>query len=70
MNELKPCPVCGGKAEIKRECDYGDPPHWYAICTKCGISGCFIGLYIHGENDEECINECVKKWNRRADNYR
>jgi Lar family restriction alleviation protein len=54
--ELKPCPFCGGEAEI-----FGHTASWGAICTKCGSCN------RQGGKTEA---EAIKKWNNRADlNY-
>lgn len=54
--ELKPCPFCGGKAEI-----FGHTASWGAMCTKCGSCN------RQGSKTEA---EAIKKWNNRADlNY-
>lgn len=58
MNEeLKPCPFCGGKAEIIR---FGTP-RWSAIveCMKCG------GGLESGDEGEES----GKRWNTRASQW-
>lgn len=67
MNELKPCPFCGGKAEIRKGNNYGDPPHFYVVCTQCGIRGCTTCLLYDGD-EKECLKKCEEKWNRRAVN--
>ena len=54
MVELRPCPFCGGKAELE---DLGWPHHVY--CTACGARVTSI-LY-----DEEGDQEAIEKWNRR-----
>ena len=54
MNELKPCPFCGGKAQIM---DTGYP-HWI-YCEKCGAQ-------VHGGTNYEKYS--IKAWDRRADN--
>ena len=50
---LKPCPFCGGEAEVR----------WYdgfpsASCTKCG---CNTGMNINGSE-----REAIAAWNRRT----
>ena len=37
MNELRPCPFCGGQAEMCDR-DIGDAPHW-VVCRKCDVAG-------------------------------
>lgn len=54
VEEIKPCPFCGGKAEI----DY----LWYnrnypgVRCNDCGA-------YVFAYNSEE---KAIEKWNKRA----
>jgi Lar family restriction alleviation protein len=50
VTELKPCPFCGGDAEI-----CGDEYFW-VTCTSCGVE-------TNGSHDEE---EAVERWNRRV----
>lgn len=65
MNEkLKPCPFCGGKAELNYERIQGEDKGFWAqiICCVChGRSGgTWAGSYNAAERKE------VKAWNRRA----
>lgn len=67
--ELKPCPFCGGKAELDfshRSFTYtdknGEARHtgfYYAVKCANEICGCRIGIY---EEPEMAIDA----WNRRA----
>ena len=57
MDELKPCPFCGSKAEIYQHGDDYDSP-WAVECVAC-----FATLWPR-KNKEDAI----KEWNRRADN--
>lgn len=51
--KLKPCPFCGGKAEL-----FQDYMGWYVIeCTACGNGT------LHFANSDGAVNA----WNRRAD---
>ena len=58
MADLKPCPFCGGEAEIFRGTTYGFRPLYEPRCIKCE---CWIGIY----DTEE---QATEAWNRRADN--
>ena len=57
-NKLKPCPFCGGEAEIIEVKD--NPPETIAIQCK---SGC--GVSVHHKWMEE--NVLVEAWNTRAE---
>lgn len=57
-NELKPCPFCGGEAEIEQCYLYGKIKGYMATCKKCG---CQLKMYTSKQNAENC-------WNRRVDN--
>lgn len=64
MEELKPCPFCGGIAEIK-QCEY--PKHWYYV--QCGACGCCTDRHIHNRFDdtaEHNLRTNIDSWNRRA----
>ena len=59
VNEkLKPCPFCGGKAEIMK-IGY---PHWI-YCLKCGAR-------VHGYVTKTRAGEkaSIEAWNRRSEN--
>ncbi len=59
--KLKPCPYCGGKAELyKTEWELGkrgvpNHPYWI-ICTKCGVNTQPTGTK----------RAVIKCWNRRT----
>lgn len=57
MFDLKPCPFCGGKAEIFRGTTYGLHYLYEPRCIKCE---CALGLF----DTEE---QAVEAWNTRAD---
>lgn len=66
ISELKPCPFCGGKAELYYERIPGENKGFWAqiICCNChGRSGgTWAGSYNAAERKE------VKAWNSRANN--
>ena len=73
--ELKPCPFCGGKAEIKQTKMFlSDAVQ--AHCTECGafMPKEFINhlLYSEGEEiyvtEEMAIERTAERWNRRSNN--
>lgn len=55
MNELKPCPFCGGKIE-KVNAPMMNTVMF--VCKKCGADVCFYGA----EHDPKA----TKAWNRRV----
>lgn len=56
--ELKPCPFCGGKAEIFRwQAHINDEYHSDLVFTNCAAG-------FHDVSSEEAA---FKAWNRRAD---
>lgn len=76
--KLKPCPFCGGKAEID---DYSETTpfseeitYFFVRCSKCGCraftSDTMCNLYYE-KDYKEIVNkikqELAKKWNRRTD---
>lgn len=60
MSELKPCPFCGGEAELNiQEIE----PHWMSasiICTKC-----YIQMVRAADTEEEAIDGIKRDWNTR-----
>lgn len=56
--ELKPCPFCGGEAEVSYGYTFGAEYQYQPNCTKCY---CSLGIY---DSEEEAI----EAWNRRTDN--
>jgi len=61
-DRLKPCPFCGGEAEIDTV-DSGQPNEggFFAACLKCGASTNV--RFACGEDPVELVRE---QWNRRA----
>jgi Lar family restriction alleviation protein len=62
-SEIKPCPFCGGEAELRiaseiwRSCGKVEIGGWKVACKKCEI-----------ETALENRDTAIKKWNRRSDN--
>lgn len=61
MDELKPCPFCGGEAYYS----YNDGS-WYVACFDCG-SKAFESMAFGypPSNMKERRNEAIKRWNKR-----
>lgn len=59
-NELKPCPFCGGNAELHHE--YAGSGYSYIQCNKCGIKSVMFIKAFDRSSDEHAINY----WNRRC----
>lgn len=60
MNDLKPCPFCGGKARLF----VGDGVR--VICSKCYVGTRILTDSMEYESDD--VETVVESWNRRADN--
>ena len=60
--ELKPCPFCGGKAEISEQ-EIGDcnPMTYYGVT--CSTKGCYI--YENDDPCEDSIEGAIERWNDR-----
>lgn len=73
--ELKPCPFCGGKAEIRRGKIYL-VDSVQAHCTECSVAMPKVPinhlLYTQGKEvrltEEQAMQKTANAWNRRAGN--
>ena len=59
MNELKPCPFCGGEAELTSGSTSA------VACSKCNVHTSFI-TNIYGEDTTQ---RAIDRWNTRADGW-
>ena len=59
-NELKPCPFCGGNAELRHE--YASSGYSYIQCGQCGIKSVMFIKSFDRSSDEDATNY----WNRRC----
>lgn len=62
MEELKPCPFCGGEAVLKKEYSLFTPyANVIILCSECGAT---INGVVASEN--YCANDkAIEAWNRR-----
>lgn len=76
MAKLKPCPFCGGKAELCNGSTYGLFDFVYMSCRKCYART--ERVYIRHINvkgtgyytEEEAIQKAVEAWERRENDAR
>lgn len=66
MEELKPCPFCGGKAKIAAATTRTYPNHCkhYCYCSKCYSSGQSFADY---NDDGSSLFKAIEAWNQRAE---
>ena len=71
MNNLKPCPFCGGQA--KSITTIANPPYHYGghriTCTECKAQSAFFYNieYTSEREGNESFKKAVCAWNRRTD---
>lgn len=61
-NELKPCPFCGGEAEIA-VCEEGKLSVVYCTTHYCGFKRY---SYNNGDTDDNAALRLATAWNRRV----
>ena len=61
MDELKPCPFCGGEGELTGEV------RAFVKCTRCRVRGNSFRFILQDEDSRnEAVESAIKAWNRRA----
>jgi len=60
MNELKPCPFCGGAVVLNEPC-YADDIDTTVFCTSCETTTKWFVLGLHSEG----VDQAVRLWNTR-----
>lgn len=80
MEELKPCPFCGGAAEVRFVSEAAihikksyHNKYVFAGCRKCGIVTALYNafnrtgsLLKNAANEKRAKESAIKAWNRRA----
>lgn len=56
MQEIRECPLCGGKCEFDTRYFYGEPIAYACYCTKCDLSQ---------QRYYKSKSYAIKKWNSR-----
>ena len=64
MPELKECPFCGGKAELKTGVAWNSYPTAYIICGNCQAR---TATYTDDKCNGSGLFEAIGAWNRRSD---
>lgn len=59
-DKLKPCPFCGGEAEVKTNYEYGKARGAFVFCIKCDMTSRIYSTRQYA----------IKVWNRRVENER
>lgn len=68
MENLKPCPFCGGKAEVRER---SDTDKGYIIYVGCSDYTCFCRItknlwFDYNKSDiQYIIDRAIEEWNRR-----
>lgn len=67
MSKLKPCPFCGGKAELTTDvtAERYSKPRAMIYCTNCKIE---TRWFDDKNRDGTFVEEAVNAWNKRCTN--
>lgn len=64
MSELKPCPFCGGKAQVHKHI-----LSLYGAMVRCSVCGASTVVYKN-HNIEDAVQFATYAWNRRDHDQR
>lgn len=74
--KLKKCPICGAKAYISKDIVDGFYFGWSVGCPRFCLNDGIHGIDENAPREKylsifnlDSANECVEKWNRKADEY-
>ena len=60
MTELKPCPLCKGRVELRPKMDGRDETYFF-LCTKCNM---WFEKFVYRAWGRNAI---IEDWNKRVD---
>jgi Lar family restriction alleviation protein len=60
--DLKPCPFCGGKAEMRTWCD--KQPTFRIVCTQCGS---MTRCVVDSDQNGYAVLRVLELWNTRTE---
>lgn len=67
MDELKPCPFCGGAAHIEVD-DIQEPEMFWHYSPRCDDWGCLGHMFWFGyDTEEDAVEAWNTRWERRCD---
>lgn len=74
--KLSPCPICGAKAFLSKDIVDGFYFGWSVGCPRFCLNDGIHGIDENAPREKylsifnlDSANECVEKWNRKADEY-